>query len=99
MSVSDSEENALLIYIVLSATHFMNDTYPEIHLATVTDKSFFQGTLVMIHSFLMRNKWFQGKILIIEDDLDDHMKAMLSLYPGIDFHTVSLDLHLSLIHI
>ena len=71
----------------------MNDTYPEIHLATVTDKSFFQGTLVMIHSFLMRNKWFQGKILIIEDDLDDHMKAMLSLYPGIDFHTVSPDLH------
>ncbi len=72
----------------------MKNSHSEIQLATITDKSFFQGTLVMIHSFLVHNGWFQGKILIIEDDLNDYMKSVLSLFPKIDFPTVSQDLHI-----
>jgi len=67
----------------------MNYTNTNIQLATVTDKSFFQGTLVMLNSFLYHNQWFDGNILIIEDDLDDFMKEVLSLFPKVEFIEIS----------
>jgi alpha-N-acetylglucosamine transferase len=38
-------------------------------LATVTSESFVPGTLVLIHSFLKHNRWFQGDVIIIHSAL------------------------------
>lgn len=42
----------------------------KICLATVTTDAFVPGTLVMLHSFLKHNPWFQGDMVIIHDKLD-----------------------------
>ena len=39
-------------------------------LATVTTEAFVPGTLVMLHSFLKVNPWFEGDLVIIHDGLE-----------------------------
>lgn len=47
-------------------------------LITVTDKNFLVGTEVLLSSFLKNNKWFDGDIIVIEDDLTNDDKERLN---------------------
>ena len=46
-------------------------------LATVTSPGFLPGTLVMLHSFLHHNRWFDGDLVIIHQDLSAQDRAQL----------------------
>lgn len=50
-------------------TYSMPNIQQKICLATVSTKNYWTGTQVMINSFLKQNKWFDGDIIIITDDL------------------------------
>jgi alpha-N-acetylglucosamine transferase len=52
---------------------------PATHcLATVTSASFVPGTLVLIHSFLKYNRWFQGDVVVIHRDLPAESREYLT---------------------
>nr|WP_137677818.1 glycosyltransferase [Parerythrobacter lutipelagi] len=53
-----------------------NKLKPQV-LATVTSADFLIGTQVMIDSFLCHNRWFDGRIVIIHDDLSPADQAVL----------------------
>lgn len=57
-------------------------------ITTVTDTNFLKGTLVLLHSFLLYNKWFSGDIVIIENDLTLLEKEQLNKFPNVKFHKV-----------
>ena len=62
----------------------------SICLATVTSDSYFSATLVMIHSFIEHNPWFEGDIVIIHDDLDEtHRQCYETGFERIHFLSVS----------
>jgi lipopolysaccharide biosynthesis glycosyltransferase len=46
-------------------------------LATVTSDAFVAGTLVTIYSFLRHNRWFDGDIVVIHDELSDESREYL----------------------
>jgi lipopolysaccharide biosynthesis glycosyltransferase len=54
-------------------------------LATVTSRDFIPGTLVMIHSFLEHNRWFDGDITIIHDSLPQQYLTLLSRFKNMTF--------------
>jgi lipopolysaccharide biosynthesis glycosyltransferase len=56
--------------------------------ATVTDASYLPGTLVLLSSFLRRNPWFEGDIVIIQQGLPDHARRRLSRFRNVRFHDV-----------
>jgi len=56
-------------------------------LVTVTDSSFLVGTLILFHSFLKHNPWFTGDLVVIESDLNEQEKKLLSVFPNLLFHT------------
>lgn len=49
-------------------------------LVTVTDHNFIVGTEVLLSSFLENNKWFEGDIIVIEDNLTEIDKKRLYKY-------------------
>ncbi|MEP5152709.1 glycosyltransferase [Planktotalea sp.] len=46
-------------------------------LATVSSSSFLPGTMVLLHSFLQHNSWFDGDLVIIHHDLSDKEQEQL----------------------
>lgn len=62
-------------------------------LATVTTDSFAPGTMVTLHSFLNHNRWFDGDIVLIHDQLTEEYRQRLSqIYDRIRFLQVSSQL-------
>lgn len=65
----------------------MNDIKKKKHcLATVTTKSFLSATLVMISSFIERNKWFSGDVAIIfeGDEFDQSELELLNIFENVN---------------
>lgn len=61
-------------------------------IATVTDNSFIRGTTVLLFSFFEYNPWFQGDVIIIENDLTEANKRLLSIFPNIKFKRINKEL-------
>lgn len=62
-------------------------------LVTVTSRGYVPGTAVMLHSFLRCNRWFQGTIRVLHNDLDDGAIAQLScLWPRMQFRDANTGL-------
>jgi len=61
----------------------------RIAIATVTDGYFLNGTLVLIFSFLKQNPWFEGDIIIIENELTLAEKVKLHQFPNVVFRQPS----------
>lgn len=59
---------------------------------TVTDNNFIKGTLVLIYSFLQKNTWFNGDIIILSNDLTDNHKQQLTVFPNIIFRNIGEEL-------
>jgi hypothetical protein len=65
-------------------------------IATVTSPSFVPGTLVLIHSFLKRNSWFNGDIVIITEGLKPGQADLFRNFPNISFRNPGNNLLLCL---
>lgn len=61
-------------------------------LATATSDSFIPGTLVLIHSFLKHNRWFDGDIVVFHRDLSAESLAYLTAFEQVVFCECSNDL-------
>jgi len=61
-------------------------------IATVTDNSFIRGTTVLLFSFFEQNPWFQGDIIIIENDLTEVNRKLLFTFPNVKFKIVNKEL-------
>jgi lipopolysaccharide biosynthesis glycosyltransferase len=61
----------------------MNSKNPKICVATATTENFVQWTMVMIHSFLKTNLWFNGDIIVFHRDLPDEMQSDLKLFKNV----------------
>ena len=62
-------------------------------LATVTTDSFVPGTLVMLHSFLAQNRWFNGDIVVIHRQLTvEHRQYLARIHENVRFLEVSAQL-------
>lgn len=57
----------------------MKSIHAKICFATVTTDSYIAGTLVMLHSFLKTNPWFEGQIVIIHDGLSEQSMRWITL--------------------
>ncbi len=58
-------------------------------LATVTTADFVPGTLVMFHSFLKQNPWFQGDLVVIHDRLEPAIQQdFISCFDRVHFRTI-----------
>jgi len=67
-----------------------NSRAQKVGLATVTSEDFLPGTLVMLSSFLMHNKWFRGDVIIIHQGLSDaSMKLLTDCFPNVTMHSIS----------
>lgn len=64
----------------------------NIALATVTTPNFLPGTLVMLHSFLTHNPWFNNNIYIIHDELEEEKKKLISAIYPVQYLNVSHDI-------
>lgn len=64
----------------------------NIALATVTTPNFLPGTLVMLHSFLTHNPWFNNNIYIIHDEIEEAQKKLISAIYPVHFLKVSSDI-------
>ena len=62
-------------------------------LISVTSRDYLPGTAVMLHSFIRTNPWFDGDILLLQDDLEDTDKDRLSTaFDRVSFPDISLEL-------
>lgn len=52
-------------------------------LATVTDRRYLPGTVIMISSFLRHNPWFDGDVVVLHDGLPVRSRRRLLRFPGI----------------
>lgn len=52
---------------------------------TIANKSFIPGTCVMLHTFFKYNSWFDGDVIIIDHDLSEKEKDILSVFPKIKY--------------
>jgi lipopolysaccharide biosynthesis glycosyltransferase len=68
-------------------------------IATVTSQDFVPGTLVLIHSFLKHNPWFDGDIVIICDSLEADQKRLFQIFPKVIFKKPGDDLLLRIGHL
>jgi UDP-glucose:(glucosyl)LPS alpha-1,3-glucosyltransferase len=59
--------------------------YQRFAIVTVTDTNYLVGTQVLFYSFLKNNSWFEGDIIVIENDLTTIEKQSLSQFPNIKF--------------
>ena len=67
-------------------------TYPDT-IITVTSRDYLPGTQVMLHSFLSTNRWFEGTIAVLQDDLKQAEKqALRTTFPKLEFPKLSADL-------
>ncbi len=75
----------------MTKNKFSTDT--EYCLVTVCTEEFMPGTLVMIHSFLKYNTWFNGDIVIIHANLDiKYQRCIEKCYARLRFMAVSSQL-------
>ena len=58
-------------------------------LVTVICEKFFPGTVVMLHSFLKHNPWFEGEIVILHDSLPENYQRFFTVFPGVRFVQIS----------
>ncbi|WP_128893151.1 glycosyltransferase [Erythrobacter sp. HKB08] len=64
-----------------------------IDLFTVTSRDFVPGTQVMLESFLQQNDWFDGRIVLLHDDLDETTQHDFGrLFAGLECRTPAPDL-------
>ena len=68
----------------------------KICISTVSSTNFLPGTLVLIHSFLRHNPWFNGEIIIIYDDLDATQKQQFGIFQNVVFKKTEDDLLLKI---
>ncbi len=71
----------------------------KLAIATVTSQDFVPGTLVLIHSFLKHNPWFDGDIVIICDSLEADQKQLFQIFPKVIFKKPGDDLLLRIGHL
>jgi lipopolysaccharide biosynthesis glycosyltransferase len=71
----------------------------KLAIATVTSRDFVPGTLVLIHSFLKHNPWFDGDIVIICDVLEVEQKQLFRIFPKVIFRKPGDDLLLRIGHL
>jgi lipopolysaccharide biosynthesis glycosyltransferase len=64
----------------------------NVALCTVSSKNYLSGTLVMINSFLKNNKWFEGEIVVIHNDLEENDRNLFRIFKSVVFRSVSNDL-------
>lgn len=57
----------------------------KIAIATVTSHDFLTGSLVLIHSFLQNNKWFNGDIILIHNEPDPSELDIFDFFPNVVF--------------
>lgn len=60
------------------------DTKP-LCLATVTTSGYLQWTMVMVHSFLKENPWFDGDIVLITNEMSSEERSRFSIFPNVSF--------------
>ncbi len=66
-------------------------------LATITTEAYVPATLVMLHSFMKRNPWFHGDVVIIHDDLDPASRQYFeTILERVKFFPVSQELKANL---
>ncbi|MCB0707220.1 MAG: hypothetical protein KDC34_18010 [Saprospiraceae bacterium] len=58
-------------------------------LVTVTTESFIPGSLVMVHSFLKHNPWFEGDIIVLADNMEPRFQRFFHLFPNIHIEQIS----------
>lgn len=58
-------------------------------LATVTTSGYLQWTMVMVHSFLKSNPWFDGDIVLITNELSVDDRTRFSIFPNVSFREPS----------
>ena len=64
----------------------------KIAIATITDEHFIKGTMVLLYSFLQKNSWFKGDIILISDSLLLEHKKQLSSFPNVKFKKIGEEL-------
>lgn len=64
----------------------------RIALVTVSTANYFQWTMTMLVSFLQTNRWFNGEIRVISQDLDDQIFPGPALLPRLKVVRPSLEL-------
>jgi hypothetical protein len=58
-------------------------------LATVTTSGYHQWTMVMVHSFLKSNPWFDGDIVLITNELSSDERSRFSIFSSVSFREPS----------
>jgi lipopolysaccharide biosynthesis glycosyltransferase len=71
----------------------------RICICTVTSTDFIPGTLVLLHSFKIHNKWFDGDIVIISDKLSPEIKNQFRIFPNVIFHEPGFEILLRIGHL
>jgi lipopolysaccharide biosynthesis glycosyltransferase len=71
----------------------------KLAIATVTSRHFVPGTLVLIHSFLKHNPWFDGDIVIICDSLEADQRRLFQIFQNVIFRNPGDDLLLRIGHL
>ncbi len=61
-------------------------------LATVTDRNFIPGTMVLIHSFLKHNPWFNGDIFVLAAELEKRDLRMFKVFSNVKYLSISDEL-------
>lgn len=61
-------------------------------LATIGDTAFVTGLRVLLHSFLAENPWFDGDIVVFDNDMDDSAKSAIGRVGPVRFVTPSDEL-------
>lgn len=70
----------------------MNDNSRKYCLATVTCESFLWGTIVMLHSFLKHNPWFEGDIVVIHDFIPPRLQRHVNCFKNVTWLQVGDEL-------
>ncbi|MEM1319714.1 MAG: glycosyltransferase [Bacteroidota bacterium] len=61
---------------------------PKYCVATVTTPDFVPGTLVLLHSFLQNNPWFDGDVILISQGLEQIYTRYFQIFPQLIYEEV-----------
>lgn len=62
--------------------------FPVHAVVTISTPTFIPGTLVMVHSFLKYNPWFEGDFIVLTDEVTEEMEKHLTHYPQLKFRII-----------
>ena len=77
----------------LSDSHLLHQARSSRYaVVTICTPNFIPGTIVMMHSFLQYNPWFQGDFIVLTDQVSEEMRESLSSFANVKYRIVGEEL-------